>query len=98
VCWVGGLSLLLFSVFYLIIDVWNLRKWAFIFVVIGMNPITIYLAERIINFRSATKFLFGGLIELFPAAWEPFLNGIAVTTVGWLFLYILYRKKIFLKV
>jgi hypothetical protein len=66
--------------------------------VIGMNPITIYLAERIINFRSASKFFFGGLITLFPESWAPFLNGIAITTIGWIFLYILYRKKIFLKV
>jgi predicted acyltransferase len=98
VCFVGGLSLLLFSVFYLIIDVWNLRKWAFFFVVIGMNPITIYLAQRIINFENASKFFFGGLIELFPESWAPFLDGIAITTIGWLFLYFLYRKKIFLKV
>jgi predicted acyltransferase len=98
VCWVGGLSLLLFSVFYLIIDVWSYRKWAFIFVVIGMNPITIYLAERIISFSSASKFFFGGFIGLFPETWAPFLHGIAITTIGWVFLYILYRKKIFLKV
>lgn len=98
VCFVGGLSLLLFSLFYLIIDVWNLKKWAFFFVVIGMNPITIYLTERIINFRSATRFFFGGVIELFPETWEPFLSGIGITTVGWIFLYILYKKKIFLKV
>jgi len=98
VCWVGGLSLLLFAVFYLIIDVWNLRKWAFFFVVIGMNPITIYLAERIINFRNASNFFFGGLIELFPEKWAPFLGGIGITAVGWVFLYFLYKKKVFLKV
>jgi predicted acyltransferase len=98
VCWVGGLSLLLFSVFYLIIDVWNLRKWAFFFVVIGMNPITIYLAQRIINFDHASKFFFGGIIELFPEIWAPFLNGMAITAIGWVFLYFLYKKKIFLKV
>ncbi len=98
VCFVGGLSLLLFSVFYLIIDVWNLRKWAFFFVVIGLNPITIYLANRIINFENASEFVFGGVIGLFPATWEPFLSGFAYTTIGWLFLYFLYKKKIFLKV
>jgi predicted acyltransferase len=98
VCFVGGLSLLLFTLFYLIIDIWNYRKWAFVFVVIGMNPITIYLAERIINFRSASKFFFGGFITLFPETWAPFLNGLAITTIGWVFLYILYKKKIFLKV
>lgn len=98
VCYVGGLSILFFAIFYLIIDVWNLRKWAFFFVVIGMNPITIYLANRIINFRAAGRFFFGGLTEIFPPAWTPLLNGVAITTVGWVFLYILYKKKIFLKV
>ncbi|HBC80141.1 MAG TPA: DUF5009 domain-containing protein, partial [Bacteroidales bacterium] len=98
VCWVGGLSILLFSVFYLIIDVLNFRKWAFPFVVIGMNPITIYLANRIIDFDRASKFFFGGFIELFPETWSPFLDGVAITAIGWVFLYFLYKKKIFLKV
>jgi predicted acyltransferase len=98
VCFVGGLSLLLFSVFYLIIDVWKYKKWAFFFIVIGMNPITIYLTERIVNFRIATRFFFGGIVALLPETWAPLINGIGLTTVAWVFLYILYKKKIFLKV
>jgi predicted acyltransferase len=98
VCFVGGLSLLLFSIFYLVIDVWKYKKWAFFFVVIGMNPITIYLTERIINFRSATNFLFGGFASLMPETWTPLINGIGVTTIAWVFLYVLYKKKIFLKI
>ena len=98
VCFVGGLSLLLFTLFYLIIDVWNFRKWAFFFVVIGMNPITIYLTERIVNLKVASKFFLGGLIAMLPGSWTQLLNGIAITAVGWVFLYVLYRKKIFLKV
>jgi predicted acyltransferase len=98
VCWVGGLSLLLFTIFYLIIDVWKFRKWAFFFVVIGMNPITIYLTERIVNFRSANRFFFGGITELLPENWAPLVDAIGVTAVAWVFLYILYRKKIFMKV
>jgi predicted acyltransferase len=98
VCYVGGLSLLLFVIFYLIIDVWNIRKWAFFFVVIGVNPITIYLAGRIINFQAATRFFFGGFAALVPEAWVPFVNAVGLTAIGWLFLYFLYRKKIFLKV
>jgi predicted acyltransferase len=95
---VGGLSLLLFVIFYLVIDVWNIRKWAFFFVVIGVNPITIYLAGRIINFQAATRFFFGGFAALVPEAWVPFVNAVGLTTIGWLFLYFLYRKKIFLRV
>jgi len=98
VCFVGGLSLLLFSIFYLVIDVWQFKKWTFFFVVIGMNPITIYLVERIINLDSATKFFFGGITALLPETWTPMIDGIGITTVAWVFLYILYKKKIFLKV
>ncbi|MCU0409442.1 MAG: DUF5009 domain-containing protein [Bacteroidales bacterium] len=97
VCFVGGLSLLLFSVFYLVIDIWQYRKWTFFFVVIGLNPITIYLAGRILNFRSATRFFFGGLAEILPDKWTELVNGIGITAIAWLFLYFLYRNKIFLK-
>ena len=98
VCFVGGLSILFFSVFYLIIDVWNIKKWSFFFMVIGMNSITIYLADNIINFEPASKFLFGGLKVFFPGTWEPLIAAIGFVMTGWLFLYFLYKKKIFLKV
>ena len=98
VCFVGGISLLLFSIFYLIIDVFQYKKWTFFFVVIGMNPITIYLAAKIINFKIATSFFFGGIISVLPETWTPLINGIGITTIGWVFLYFLYKKKIFLKV
>ena len=98
VLFVGGLSLLFFSVFYLVIDVWKYKKWAFFFIVIGVNPITIYLANRIINFRSAGRFFFEGFAQILPEAWTPLITAIGVTATGWVFLYILYKKKIFLKV
>ncbi|HMM15911.1 MAG TPA: DUF5009 domain-containing protein, partial [Petrimonas sp.] len=85
-------------IFYLVIDVWKFQKWAFFFVVIGMNPITIYLANRIIGWDSANRFFFGGLAGLLPEAWAPFIMAIGYVTIGWVFLYILYKKKVFLKV
>ena len=98
VCFVGGLSLLLFAFFYLIIDVWGYRKWSFFFTVIGMNSITIYMAQRMFRFSYTSDFLFKGMIGWFPEAWAPFLNGCCYTAVCWAFLYFLYRQKIFLKV
>lgn len=98
VCYVGGLSLLLFTIFYLVIDIWEIRKWAFFFVVIGFNPITIYLAKRIFDFKPAARFFFGGFTMILPETWAPLINGIGITAVGWIFLYLLYRKKIFLKI
>jgi len=98
VCFVGGLSLLLFALFYLIIDVWQYKKWALFFVVIGLNPITIYLTGRIVNFGATNRFFFKGLTEILPETWTPLINGIGITAIGWIFLYVLYKKKIFLKV
>lgn len=98
VCFVGGLSILLLSLFYLIIDVWKFRKWAFFFVVIGMNPITIYLANNIIGWNNANQFFFRGFANLLPDAWAQLVMAIGYVTIGWVFLYILYKKKIFLKV
>jgi predicted acyltransferase len=98
VCFVGGLSLLLFSLFYMVIDVWKIEKWSRFFVVIGMNSITIYLAPKIIDFNKAAQFFFGSLIALFPKEWSGVLNATAYLAIVWAFLYILYRKKIFLKV
>jgi predicted acyltransferase len=99
VIYAGGWSLVLLALFYLIIDVWGWKKWAFFFIVIGMNSITIYMFQAgIINFRSSTEFFFGGIIRSFAENWQPLIAAIGYTTVCWVFLYILYKKKIFLKV
>lgn len=98
VCFAGGLSLLLFCVFYLLIDVLEYRKWPFFFTVIGLNSIAIYMAQAMINFRFTSRFIFGGLVGLFPEQWAPFLNAVAYITVCWFFLYFLYRQKVFVKV
>jgi len=98
VCYVGGLSLLLFTLFYLIIDVWGYRKWAFFFTVIGMNSITVYMAQRMIGFSYTSDFLFKGVISWFPETWAPFLTSCGFVAVVWTFLYFLYKQKIFLKV
>ena len=98
VCLAGGLSLLLFVLFYWIIDIRGYRRWTLFFTVIGLNSITIYLAQSIINFRFTATFLFGGLIKFFPTTWASFLNNLTIIVVCWLFLYFLYKKKVFIKV
>jgi predicted acyltransferase len=93
----AGLSLLLLGAFYLVIDVLGYKKWTFVFVVVGMNSITIYMAGRIIDFQYTTNFLFGGFIHLAPEKYAPLLLYAAVVIIKWWFLYFLYRKKIFLR-
>jgi predicted acyltransferase len=59
VLWAGGWSFLLVALFYLLIDVLGLRRWAFPFVVVGMNAIAIYVAWKFIPFPTIAQNLVG---------------------------------------
>lgn len=97
-CLVGGISMLLFALFYYLIDVRHCHRWTLFFRVIGMNSITIYLAQRFIDFDYTGRSLFGGLASLFPESFQPLILALAYIAVCWGFLYLLYRQRIFLKV
>lgn len=98
VCVVAGYSLFMFALFYYIIDVKGYVRWSFFFRVVGLNSITIYLAQRIVNFGQISDFFLGGLVSKCPEALGTFINITGYIAVCWLFLYFLYKKKIFLKV
>jgi predicted acyltransferase len=98
VCLVGGISLLFLSIFYYVIDVKGHKKWAFFFRVIGMNSILIYLSGHFIDWEHATRGTFGWLGEISPALWAPVIMSICYVMVKWLFLYFMYRQKLFLRV
>ena len=48
------------ALFYFVIDIQGARRWAFPFVVIGMNAITIYVAQEFINFPDISKSSWAG--------------------------------------
>jgi len=94
----GGWSLLLFGIFYGIIDVAGYKTWCQPFVWIGTNSILIYMAAHgLVNFEWSSQFLFGGLISKVPLSWQHALVWIGVLIIQLLLLRFLYRKKIFLK-
>lgn len=102
VLWAGGWSFLLLALFYGIIDVLGLRGWSFFFVVIGMNAITIYMVERILNFRGLSQFFLGGVAKLceqhFGAPAQEVVLTAGAVALAWLLCYHLYRQKLFLRV
>ena len=98
VCVVGAYSVLMFALFYYLIDVKNWRSWILFFVVIGMNSITIYLAQQFVSFSGIANALFGGLANACGETFKPLVSSIAYISVCWGFLYFLYRQRIFLKV
>ncbi|MEX2400296.1 MAG: DUF5009 domain-containing protein [Rhodothermales bacterium] len=94
----GGMAFLSMAFFYAVIDVWHYRKWAFFFQVIGLNSLTIYLVYRFVPFSSTSRLLFGGLYAPLPEAWHAVFEAVGAMALVWLFLYFLYRNKLFLKV
>lgn len=95
---VGAYSVALFALFYWIIDVKGWRRWAFFFQVVGLNSITIYMINRIIDIGRIDNFFFGRIVSLFPESIGPVVWHIFFIGIVWLILYFLYRKQVFLKV
>jgi predicted acyltransferase len=90
-----GISTFLLGLFYLIVDVKGYRKWAFFLVVVGVNPITIYVAGWLIGFNAIAN-VFVGAFDFGNA--QNLAVAIGASTVKWLFLYYLWRQKVFFKI
>lgn len=95
---VGSYSLAMFALFYYIIDVRGWQKWCIPFSVVGLNSITIYMAQKIVPFDRISGFFLNGFAEMLPQAWGAVLLKAGYLAVSWLFLYFLYKKKTFLKI
>jgi predicted acyltransferase len=95
---VGGISLLLLSLFYFVIDVKGYKKWAFFFKVIGMNSILIYMSGHFINWEYTTNGFFHWLGQLISEPYNAVALAICYVGVKWAFLYFMYEKKVFLRV
>ena len=89
-----GWSLMLLALFYWVVDVWKVRRGTLFFVVIGVNPLTIYMADGLIDFHGIAEVILGSNIEHI----HPVLNDCSGCILGWLMLYFMYRKKIFWRV
>ncbi len=93
----SGCSLFLMGLFYWLIDYKGYKKWAFPFVVIGMNAITIYVVQGLFDFGIIVNILIHGFVGYMGSAQDIFYR-ICLVALKWFFLYFLYKRKIFLKV
>jgi heparan-alpha-glucosaminide N-acetyltransferase len=97
----GGICFLFLAVFSWIIDVKQWWGWAFPLVVVGTNSIAAYLiahlweeflARNLITNLGAKTFLILG------QGLQPLLLGASILLLDWLFLFWMYRRKIFLRI
>ncbi len=97
VLFAGGWSLLLLALFYWVIDVLGFRAWAFFFVVIGMNAITIYFLQNLVDFGRIAEFFLHGVAR-HAGVLAALILPLGAFLARWLFLWFLYRHRVFFKV
>ena len=97
VLWSGGWCLLLLALFYWLIDVLGCRRWAFFFIVLGMNPIIAYMAPHVVNFGHISHTVFAGLASHLAMFGNLLLDG-GTLGILWLCLYYLFCKKTFVRI
>lgn len=93
----AGISAVLLALFYWIIDVKGWSRWSFFLIVIGLNPISIYMLARIVDFRALAIFLTHGIAP-YLGRFENLILAVLVTLFHWLLVYWMYKRRIFLKI
>jgi len=97
----AGWALLLLAGFYAVIDVRGYRRWAFPFVVAGMNCIALYCMSMLMKpfIRERMRMHFGQKVfESFGEMYAPMVEMVTILTVLWLVAWWMYRRKIFLRI
>ncbi len=95
----AGWGFVLMAGMHLIIDIWGLRRWATPLRVVGTNALFIYLCTHVISVHSLTGRLFGGTIRcLVPETWGAVAHNTAYLLLAWGLCYVLYRRRVFLKI
>jgi predicted acyltransferase len=95
----GGISLLMLALFYLVIDVWDIRRGTRWMIIIGSNSIFAYVAYHLFgnNFSAMAEVLLNGL-KPFIGNWFEALSIFGGTLVLYFILWYMYRNKTFIKI
>ncbi len=93
----SGYSFLLLWAFYSWIDCMGHNRHLGFLKVYGMNSITAYVVSHVVSFSSVSTSLFHGL-EQYVGEWYPALISLSNAGILFIILYIMYRKRIFLRV
>lgn len=94
--WAGGFSLLLLALFHWIFDVVRADRVALAFTVVGANSILAYVASAFIRWQDVVDLLFAK--GLSNGRLHAVMAPVLALTLQWLILWMLYRRRIFLRV
>lgn len=94
----SGVSMLLLGIAYYIVDYKGYKRHTEWLKVYGMNSIAAYMLSEVVNFRGIAHSLLYGLEQYMGTAWYALLLCFCQVATIYLILWVMYRKKIFLKV
>jgi predicted acyltransferase len=92
----GGISFLVLALFYWIVDVLGHDRWAFFFIVIGMNSLAVYVATMLFDFRLIADIFVGKLLPRI-GRWDTLTEAALTLAVIWSLLFWMYRKRSFIR-
>ena len=114
VIYTSGLAILLLSFFYWLIDIKGIKKWSSFFHVFGVNPLFAFVIHvlwvkvllYIFRWESSEGKMVNGYSWLYNNVFVPiggnlhgsFLFALSHILFFWLILFILYKKKIIIKI
>jgi predicted acyltransferase len=98
----GGICLIVLAVLYAIIDLAKWKKWAFPFIVVGVNPITFYILSwtlvDAIN-SNLSRHLGPSFFKTIAGdTFGPLLGTICMVTTLWLIVYWMYKRKVYVRI
>ncbi len=92
----SGVSAITFLIFYLIMDLGQYQKWAWVFMVFGSNALLGYFLQPIVRIFAYALGFKSYMIGY--SAWSGMFAGLVWTAVLWIIVYAFNKKNIFLKI
>jgi len=99
-CSAGWVTLIL-GVFVAIVEWRGWKRWTFPFVVVGLNPITLYCMWQLMGGfvrENIQRHISRDFFVIFGEAYSPVMERAVVLLVLWLVVLWMYRRKIFLRI
>jgi len=98
----GGFAAMLLGVFYLVVDVWQWRRWCEPFLWIGSNALVAYLAVNLVDFDAiAARLVGGGVKEFLEVHFVKGAGGLLLALMALalpvLLVRFLHERKIFIR-
>jgi predicted acyltransferase len=96
----GGWCLIVLALFYWMMDVRGYRRWAAFAVIVGMNPIFIYMFSNTVGswFNDFVGIFTGGILGWTGTELTAVVTAFVVLGLEWYLCYWLYKRRIFIKI